>query len=238
MRALQTCDFCGADAVGTFEVIPPELEPTDTEQRRVVLCPDCKARLEDLLGPLLSRLDADSAGESAKTPPERTDDHAARSMTPESAVDASREATAVEERATATADSDESEGESQTPTPSNDNADDAGTHATPALESGITFDSAGTRDGEETSDPAEPTAADDSSDDTAEESVSQKQRPPAAYGKVIRLLQNREFPMARSAVEGLAAGAYDLESHEVDAIIEYALENGEFVEERGELQRP
>ena len=236
MRALQTCDFCGADAVGTFEIIPPELEPTDTEQRRVVLCPDCKARLEDLLGPLLARLDAGSAGEPAKTTPERTDDHAVRSMTPESAVGAAREATTVEERATATADSNESE--SQTPTSSNDNADDAGTHATPALESGITFDSAGTRDDGETSDPAEPTAADDSSDDTAEESVSQKQRPPAGYGKVIRLLQNREFPMARSAVEGLAAGAYDLESHEVDAIIEHALEEGEFVEEHGELRRP
>ena len=234
MRALQSCDFCGDDAVGTFEVIPPALEPTDTEQRRVVLCPGCKARLEDLLEPVLARLDVDSADEPAKTTPGRANGHAARPTTPESAVGAAREATTVEET-TATADS----GESQAPTASNDDAaaNDQDTHATPALEDGITFEDAGTRDGGETSDPAAPTAADDSSDDTAEESVSQKQRPPTGYGKVLRLLQNREFPMARSAVEGLAAGAYDLESEEVDAIIEHALEDGEFVEERGELQR-
>ncbi len=53
MRALRRCDFCGADAVGTFEIVPPELEPSEDEQRRVVLCTDCRNRLETLLEPLL-----------------------------------------------------------------------------------------------------------------------------------------------------------------------------------------
>lgn len=56
MHALQHCDFCDGDAAGTFEVLPPELEPTEAEQRRVVLCRGCKRQLGALLEPLLTRL--------------------------------------------------------------------------------------------------------------------------------------------------------------------------------------
>jgi len=39
--------------------------------------------------------------------------------------------------------------------------------------------------------------------------------------------------MTRSAVEEfLAAGAYDLERHEVEAVVDYAVETDEFVEEQ------
>ncbi|WIV67087.1 hypothetical protein [Natrialbaceae archaeon AArc-T1-2] len=60
MHPLRSCDFCDADAVGTFELLPPELEPSEDEQRRVVLCADCKPRLEALLEPLLARAGAGS----------------------------------------------------------------------------------------------------------------------------------------------------------------------------------
>ncbi|ELY45249.1 hypothetical protein [Natronorubrum sulfidifaciens] len=217
MRALRTCDFCGDDAAGTFELIPPELEPTDTEQRRVVLCPDCKAHLEDLLEPLLARLDGDSAEPPTETATAHVDEQTPRTADDEAGSDS--------------------------------NGTDS--HATLTLEDGITFDAAGTREGAATTDaePTESPTAEDSTTtadaaeataDPAEEPASNdtRRRPPNGYGNVVRLLQNRELPMARSAVEGLAAGAYDLESHEVDAIIDYALETEEFVEERGELRRP
>jgi len=47
MRALRNCDFCADDAVGAFEIVPPELEPTEAEQRRVVCCSDCSEASRD-----------------------------------------------------------------------------------------------------------------------------------------------------------------------------------------------
>ena len=56
MRQLRSCDFCGGDAAGVYEVLPPELSPTEAEQRRLVLCSDCAETLETVVNPLLERL--------------------------------------------------------------------------------------------------------------------------------------------------------------------------------------
>jgi hypothetical protein len=68
MRQLRTCDFCGDDAAGVYEVLPPELSPTEAEQRRVVLCADCLETLEGVLDPLLARL---GVGRSDEDGPDR-----------------------------------------------------------------------------------------------------------------------------------------------------------------------
>ncbi|SIS10723.1 hypothetical protein [Natronorubrum thiooxidans] len=244
MRALRTCDFCGDDAAGTFEVIPPELEPTDTEQRRVVLCPDCKARLEGVLEPLFARLDSDRDVPGADTAVDHSDDQPSQASGRDE--DGEPEAVDAEPGAVATAASsvqNHTSTSSPDTTSSDAEATDADARATPRLEEGITFESTGTDDNseavaeDETNESTDDTGASDSTIG-ASPSKTTGSRPPKGYGKVIRLLQNREFPMQRSAVEGLAAGAYDLESHEVDAIIDHALETEEFVERRGELQRP
>lgn len=56
MRQLRRCDFCGGDAAGVYEVLPPELSPTEAEQQRLVLCSDCAGTLETVVDPLLERL--------------------------------------------------------------------------------------------------------------------------------------------------------------------------------------
>ncbi|MDF9747337.1 hypothetical protein [Natrinema salsiterrestre] len=253
MRELRNCDFCDADAVGAFEIVPPELEPTEAEQRRVVCCPDCKERLETLIEPLLARAGADGKG-------------------PENGTD---EATATRETdgsgsVVATAD-ESTENRSRTASPSasvsdpTDGADaedgaasdsEPGSTTESVLEDGITFerderaDESGaepdsTTDAGATSDSADAVDADDRpepndapTESSTDPSAGSPSRPPAAYNKVVRLLRNREFPMKRSAVEELAAGAYELESHEVEAIVDHAIEDGEFVEENGRLRRP
>ncbi|MDQ2051856.1 hypothetical protein RBH26_15360 [Natronolimnohabitans sp. A-GB9] len=233
MRELRRCDFCGDDAVGTFAVLPATLEPTEAEQRRVVLCSDCKERLGTLLEPLLERVGADNESET-----ESADDGA------ESYTDG-----------TTTGDSGSGTVVASTDDATRNRSQDATTDA--GLEGGITFDrSEPTADGDEsetdgsdadadvTDDRATNTDAPDSSGESTDESTDESTAantgtPPSnAYGKVVRLLRNREFPMERGAVESLAAGAYDLEADEVDAIIEHAIEQGEFVEKRGQLRRP
>ncbi|SFL39048.1 hypothetical protein SAMN04487950_3598 [Halogranum rubrum] len=53
MRALSSCDFCGDDAAGTFEVVPDEFLQTAADQRRIALCEGCRTTLEDVLEPFL-----------------------------------------------------------------------------------------------------------------------------------------------------------------------------------------
>lgn len=229
MRALQNCDFCAAEAVGTFETVPPELEPTEAEQRRVVLCGDCKTQLSTLIEPLLARAganrpdeDATDGPDSRPTPGEsiegestqddRTRDSDATSSDP-AATDATGGITFEHERTESRTD-DDSPTESPTDEPRNAAArtDEPKTDESAADEDAVENRASADRTG---SNPA-----------------------PPAYGKVVRLLRNRTFPMERRAVESLAAGAYDLESHEVEAIIDYALEDGELTESEGELRRP
>jgi len=68
MRQLHSCDFCGEEAAGVYEAVPPELSPTETEQRRVALCPACRETLEAVVDPLLARLGVDiAAADSSST---------------------------------------------------------------------------------------------------------------------------------------------------------------------------
>ncbi|WP_306054695.1 hypothetical protein [Natronococcus wangiae] len=211
MRALQNCDFCAVEAVGTFEVVPPELDPTEAEQRRVVLCDDCETRLSTLIEPLLAR----AGTERHSTTDEATDESASRSTSSEPT------------RSNRTRDSGEAPSDTAAEAADGTALEHERTDATTGDES-PTDES--TSDGSTTDGKATENRA---SGERAEANPA-----PPAYGKVVRLLRNRTFPMERRAVESLAAGAYDLESHEVEAIIEHALEDGEFTESGGELRRP
>ena len=220
MRALQRCDFCDAEAVGTFETIPPELAPGGVESRRIVLCDHCRALLEDVLEPLLAAVSDEL--ETAELDSIDRPDHDGTTGDPADSGEDDRSADAEGESGNLASDKEGVEA----PDDEGVEAPDEGPEPVdPADEAGeITFD-------DETSDRSNASPSRDAV-------ANRDDRPPEGYGKVLRLLRNREFPVERDVAEALAAGAYDLETHEVDAIIEHALDRGEFVEERGKLNRP
>ncbi|MCU4926988.1 hypothetical protein OB905_13515 [Halobacteria archaeon AArc-dxtr1] len=198
MRSITRCDFCEGEAAGTFEIVPPELEPTEDEQRRVMLCGACRNRLGGLLEPLFARLDG------AENAPR---------------ADSSDESTGSNE----SVDSDDQP----------DGADDAADAPTDAFEAPTTVERDDAEEGVESAEEDE-----EGSEVTVQSAeTTESDRPPRSYGKVVRLLRNREFPMERDAVESLAAGAYDLQPNEVDAIVDYAISEEEFREIDGQLQR-
>lgn len=59
-----------------------------------------------------------------------------------------------------------------------------------------------------------------------------------AYRKVIRLLQNRDFPVRRVEIEELAMNAYQLGPQECSGAIDTIVQKGLLVEEDGMLHRP
>jgi hypothetical protein len=58
------------------------------------------------------------------------------------------------------------------------------------------------------------------------------------YNRVIRLLQNREFPLNRSEFSEVATSAYDVSPGECARVIDYAIQRGELREDRGMLKKP
>ncbi len=231
MRVVRTCDFCDREAIGTVEVVPPALEPTETEQRRVVVCEACHARLETLLEPFLGRLleggdSTDASLSAASTEGREADvDESAGAITIEPGRGQDRMATGVslegevgDDRLEETGTGDEA---------GDDAANDGGEDADPGPVRASETDADGDEDGSAAQAPPEAAAATDD-----------RSQPPAAYGKVLRLLRNRELPMARSDVEGLAAGAYDLEAPEVEAVIDHAISQGKLREDGNQLRRP
>jgi hypothetical protein len=73
MRELRSCDFCGGDAAGVYEPLPPDLVD---DQRRAALCPDCRATLADLLDPLRPSEERDAPnadGDADRPTADRTD---------------------------------------------------------------------------------------------------------------------------------------------------------------------
>lgn len=186
MRALNRCDFCAEQAAGTFEIVPEELDPTEAERRRVVLCDSCRAQLETLIEPLLDRAGAATTTpdreESAPTAVEETDEES------ESLIGESEDGSLLGGESDASEDTDE---------------EPSGTDETEAVHS---------------------TEAD-------------SEGPPENYGKVLRLLRNREFPMGREEVVTVATSAYSLSARNVQQIIDEAIDRGEFVERGGQLER-
>ena len=72
---------------------------------------------------------------------------------------------------------------------------------------------------------------------TAEDAIRQSQLSRREFNKVIRLLQNREFPVDRQEFVIVASNAYDLGRSECGAVIDLAVERGIIAEEDGQLLR-
>ncbi|WP_302081428.1 hypothetical protein [Salinibaculum rarum] len=91
---------------------------------------------------------------------------------------------------------------------------------------------------------SEPTASEEAADSEASESETTTDEQPARtnisaleYNKVMRLLQNREFPVARDEIETVAANAYDLSQTQCAEVIDLAVDRGLIDEDGDQLVR-
>jgi len=209
MRELD-CDFCGGTAAGAYEVLPADLDPAPDEQVRVVLCDSCRDTLDGVLAPLLDRLDADGAGDAS----------------PSLATDAAGHGSPTVEAVETDDSDDDVEGTGDDPAI----AIDAAGHGS-SSPAGADDDTADAADGSAEDHEAASATENDASDAT-ETDVGEE---PADFRKVMRFLNNREFPVDRAEVAQFAAGAYDLEDEDVREIFDYAIERGVLAEENGRL---
>jgi hypothetical protein len=112
----------------------------------------------------------------------------------------------------------------------------------------VTFESADdATDGREDTDEAEPDVevtkretAEQAGDDPEtgaddDQSAEEDQNLPDDYYKVLRLLQNREFPMERADLTALVTAAYDVSEPQCERILEVAIDRGVLVEDGSTL---
>lgn len=118
------------------------------------------------------------------------------------------------------------DGSSPTPDPSGSDQPTESTRGSGSRSSPLGGEST---DGEPTADPSEDTdeGAEDPAGDPTPDAVS-----PFQYNKVMRLLENRDFPVSVDEFQSIATSAYQLEPADVNAVIQAAIDRG--LIERGE----
>jgi len=226
MREVRTCDFCGDEAAGTFEAVPPETDP-DGEGRRMVLCPDCRDTLAAVVEPLLGSAGDDPAvgRESGTTtvvaePEPERDSEGETGAEPSDGLDAE-----------SPAESGPSPGRSAdgaSPAGGDGDAGGEGSRESAGRETNIdeAFDEEGGAERIE-------------STGRVEEAGGRRARrgTPRGYRKVMRFLENRDFPMDREEAETLAAEAYGMDVESVSAAIDHAVKHDRLRDVGGELRQ-
>lgn len=206
MRQLSGCDFCGDTASGTFEVLPASYDP-EGEGKRMLLCDHCRDALASILDPLLDAKMADV--EPGITPDQRLD--AEPTSVGSTDADSSTDGGSLTDAESATSFLD----------------DDA---VTPSAD-GVPTDESST--GESSSASSEKSA---SGSAMAATDAGSSSRVPKGYRKVLRFLENREFPIDRTEAVEVTAGAYGMDETAVEAAIDHAVKHDRMKSFDGELR--
>lgn len=225
MDRLSSCYFCG-DAVDAaieqYPLVRSEQYPDVETGQRVVLCPSCRRKLTTVVERVLeAALDSDGQAAAEGIPELDADDPL---------IDLDREA----EDAMTTTDVQQLSGSDDTaatgPTISDD---DGGNEEDGGDEGGDTDDQPASGDSTER---MEKTSGDEVGDDETAADDDAYER--AEYNKVIRLLQNREFPVDIEEITVVARSAYDIDRETTHEILDALIDRG-VVEDRGDrLVRP
>ena len=217
MDQLSSCYFCGGalDAsLSEYPVVPKRLRSANEESKTVVLCQSCRRKLGTILEPVVEA----TGGEPA------ADDDQSADMD-EAGIDTQLDPSEISD-ANETEDhpfDDESEWESAAASEAAKPDDTA---------PGTEGDAESTSDGEAeavTDGDAEPTAE---SDETTNDDPELTR---LEYSKVMRLLENRQFPVDKAEIREVAQSAYDIDPGEFDAVVDAAVERGLIGEENGQF---
>jgi hypothetical protein len=260
MAEFSSCYFCGAalDApLDEYPVVPAELHPSPKHQGTVVLCPTCQEKLDKVIDTVVesvetesqieahARTDATTEGVSKETPTtdeELTVDSDAEWTPPGDEGDVvGTDGTgdpSTEKRTTPTGETDD-----QSPIFENDSST--------ASDTSDPYDPVFDDDQKQsTSDQDDDTKADDGREGSTAEAESASASTggatkstesipdPQTYNRVVRLLQNRDFPVDRAEIEAVATNAYELSPGEFDGVIRLAVDRGVLEEEDGQLVLP
>ncbi|MFB6307851.1 MAG: hypothetical protein ABEH35_00835 [Haloarculaceae archaeon] len=234
MDRLTSCYFCGTalDAsLSEYPVVPRDLHPDPDQQRSVVLCQTCRRKLATVVETVVGAIDDNAVDTEAETSelsePDRDDDTAADSGWEFGAAEADAGGSEPTDTDAGAPDQKSDTGASDTGAVDTEAADTeiADTESADTEAATDASQSAGETDGR----PANEGGSQSAGNDGGQTMTALE------YNKVMRLLQNREFPVDRAEIREVAVNAYDLSQPEFDAVIEAAVERGLIAEDDGQF---
>ena len=235
MGQLSSCYFCGTaldEPVGTYRL------GGDDAGETVTLCAGCAEKLDTLL---------DAASVVGDVRPENGAEQPSADQSSDetpSTISTVVETTGTVDESGGTAGDTTAGGGAESDAASSD-GEPAESEAEPDLAGGFETKEATGTAGDDSNGIEESEAAEDEAEvtdtasgaGTAEDAIRQSQLSRREFNKVIRLLQNREFPVDRQEFVIVASNAYDLGRSECGAVIDLAVERGIIAEEDGQLLR-
>lgn len=245
MDRLSSCYFCGTaldEPLTEYPIVPAALNPGDT-QRSVVVCRSCQRKLDTVMEEIVAAVEADRDGITAVDTSQAADSEAG-------------------DRATADRDAHHEHGDRRREGMPSTDPDLDGSNALEADEvdpfdideggDGGGSDDGGSN-GNESDDSRGSSSESDGSDSngggsngdgsydgesTSESAGEEPSLSAFEYNKVMRLVQNREFPLDRTEIETVAANAYDISRRDCARILDAAVDRGLLAERDGQLVRP
>lgn len=251
MQRLSSCYFCGDAVDAAIEEYPlvssDRFESLETDQR-VVLCPSCRRKLTTVIERVLEAAlggrptdgdpeellaEMDDGEEMSVTKIESIDppDQLGTSGEAADGTDASAGQPAESDPATNGADEDAEDGAEQEdqrdePAPSIDSDG-------PAADGDVDNGAAGQQsEGEDTDE--DPSDGTESAAAVVEAEVGYQK---AEFNRVVRLLQNREFPVEIDELTVVAESAYGIDEETTHAIVDALIERGVVADNGDELVR-
>jgi len=243
MDRLSSCYFCG-DAVDAaleeYPLVDPDRHPDIETDQQVVLCPTCQRKLTAVVERVLeAALNGETAEVDAGTGADLGDEAELVDL------DESLEQAGNGEEMTATS-VERVDNESERAYASSTAASDLSSSGEESTEqSEETVDEPSDETGDPAADPESPKT--DENDETATEESSgggdgsrgddqtarQREYARAEHNKVVKLLQNRDFPVEIEEITVVARSAYGIDRDTTHAILEALIERG-VVEDRGD----
>lgn len=253
MDRLASCYFCGVAVDAPLEeypVVPRDLRPSVENQQTVVLCPQCRRKLSTIVDSVVAATsDPDQTTLSASD----SDTSTVESADTGESVEGTMEAGESTEDRQADGSLIEGFGHDDEPSlidverPSEDDP-------TVADDVDAAGESAGSKREPEDTENAEPSKTDatdpaadvnvhgdDTESDTADpasKETSDREFSKSAYNRIVRLLQNREFPLGVEEITTIADSAYEIERRETDAVIDALVDRGVIERDDEQLFRP
>lgn len=241
MEQLSSCYFCGGalDAsLDEYPVVPKELHPTPDDQKTVVLCQGCRQKLGTVVETVVAAVDDTE-------PAEATDEHARNAAESSAGDDQLADDGWVD--AGELSSNDDSDAEPAIDDGDSDDGSGDVTYTTSTAAGGrksVSGNAESIRDdgGESGANGGETASTNDGGN--AMDAADGDGGAPAEDGpsltalentKVMRLLQNRAFPVDRAEIRTVAINAYDISESEFDTVIDAAIDRGLIGEENGQI---
>ncbi|WP_229115540.1 hypothetical protein [Halapricum desulfuricans] len=238
MDHLVSCYFCGDAVDAQLEEYPLAASGRVETGTSVVLCPSCRRKLTTVVEEVL-----DAAIESADSQPVELDGDPLETLEePTTGGMAVTDVESVDPRDDESSDvtgdqADEDDGEGDVEVSENDDDDDV--RVDESADSGTRIDENDSDDAGETTAPEERETADSEdvgetpADTTSQTATADDDFRRSEYNKVVRLLQNREFPVEIEEITVVARSAYGIDRDTTHAILNALIEN-EILEDRGD----